>query len=195
MDGLLRVGRNPCRSTSSTSGCAAGSGRYAGRSGNAHERASGGSARSVSAPDARHGRIAEGILAHRRAPGLSNAPCRTPTGTRAGPKGIRSTPTTVPGCHANRRVRTRMPGGVGGAGASRPLPDSVRGGGPRRSGPCPDPTEERALQAPADYWKTELRACSWVANVRRRSRSFSSEAKKFPSPRCRGGCLCGCWTA
>jgi hypothetical protein len=27
------------------------------------------------------------------------------------------------------------------------------------------------------YWKNELRACSWVANVRRRSRSFSSEAK------------------
>src|SRR5450755_3126767 len=27
------------------------------------------------------------------------------------------------------------------------------------------------------YWKIELRACSWVANVRRRSRSFSSEAK------------------
>ena len=29
------------------------------------------------------------------------------------------------------------------------------------------------------YWKIELRACSWVANVRRRSRSFSSDAKKL----------------
>ena len=41
----------PCRSRSSTNGCAAGCGRCAGRSGSAHKRATGTSARSVSPTD------------------------------------------------------------------------------------------------------------------------------------------------
>ena len=83
MDGVLRVSPTPsCRSTSSTSGCAAGSGRCAGKSGNAHQRATGTSERSVSATATRaHGRHRRRDTGASPGPGRSNEPCQTPTGT------------------------------------------------------------------------------------------------------------------
>src|SRR4051812_31454600 len=72
-----------CHSRSSTSGCAAGYGRCAGRSGSAPKRATGTSARSVS-PTATpaHGRRRRRATGASLDPGRSNAPCPTPTGTR-----------------------------------------------------------------------------------------------------------------
>ena len=57
------------------------------------------------------------------APGPLHGPCPTPTG-RATACRDSPNPTAVSETRANRRMRTRMSGGVGGAGRARPLPDS-----------------------------------------------------------------------
>ena len=65
------------------SGCAAGSGRCAGKSGSAHKRATGTSARSVSPTTTpAHGRRRRRDTGASPDPGHSNARCPTPTGTR-----------------------------------------------------------------------------------------------------------------
>ena len=67
----------------------------------------------------------QGILAHRR---VSAAPAR-PTKRlleEPRPEGIHRPLPPLPGCQANRRMRTRTSGGVGGAGVS-PAPTRFRG--------------------------------------------------------------------
>ena len=107
-------------SPSSTSGSDAGCGRSAGRSGSALPRGGATSGRSVSPTGRRaNGRPAGRATGGWRAPLRSSGRC--PTGT--GPTSVWSRSATgpsPPGALANRRMRTRTSGGVGGGGVTPP---------------------------------------------------------------------------
>src|SRR5450755_907426 len=84
------------------------------------------------------GVLAQGLLAHLE---LSNPPPRAADRLLdpPGPGGVPRTLPPFPGCQANRRMRTRTPGGVGGAGVSpAPTRSFVAGGRAPRVG-VPDP--------------------------------------------------------
>ena len=65
------------------------------------------------------GVLAQGILAHRRLLSPLPSPCPTPTGPTTACKGFADPYRRFRECRANRRMRTRTSGGVGGAGVSR----------------------------------------------------------------------------
>ena len=114
----------PRSSRNSTNGSAGACGRSAGRNGSARSTAAQPDrARNPRTSGPRVGRYAEGPLAHRRLAPSTRLP--TPTGPSPASRIQRSLP-PFPGCNANRRVWTRMPGGVGGAGVS-PAPTRFSG--------------------------------------------------------------------
>jgi hypothetical protein len=81
--GYFHLADTSCRSRRSTSGCAAGSDRCAGKSGSAHKRATGTYARSASPTTTpAHGQRRRKDTGASPGPGHSKPPCPTPTGTR-----------------------------------------------------------------------------------------------------------------
>jgi hypothetical protein len=65
----------------------------------------------------RMGLLQEGLLAHLQLPDPLPRPAQRLLG-RPRPEGVRRPSPPIPGCDANRRMRTRTSGGVGGAGVS-----------------------------------------------------------------------------
>jgi hypothetical protein len=77
------------------------------------------------------GRLAKGLLARRRLLAAPDRPAQRLLAQDHGPDRIHRPLPPLPGCIANRPVRTRTPGGVGGAGVS-PAPTRFEGATARK---------------------------------------------------------------